>query len=228
MVLELLAEGVGKASEPAHAHPSAEILALYMAGANPLGIGASDAWDYLRAYHLSRRVPALAFHRGPVDLDELREVYAILKGVGDSRAVRREAIRGELEVARGRLPQPLNENVRAGLVAFANRDVQGQLAVGFHGHEGVAVAKGRIVARPHPLFLLPDEAPNLVGLDIPYRNVHELLAHQALRLLAREYQELQNRGVVNFGQALHAGHAIALQEHPQNHLRLLGGQVHAL
>ena len=55
-----------------------------MRGANAFRIGVPENCDHLRANHFSRTVAPLAFWIRAINFDELREVYAILKGVCDS------------------------------------------------------------------------------------------------------------------------------------------------
>ena len=68
-----------------------------MAGANASRIGLADAWDYLGRYYFSGRIATFAFRRGSVDFYQLCKVNAILKGIGYSRAIRSETVRGELK-----------------------------------------------------------------------------------------------------------------------------------
>jgi hypothetical protein len=58
------------------------------------------------------------------------------------RRIRPETISRELRRLRSRRqPQPLNENVRGGLVAFAKREVENQLRVALNRDERVGVPK---------------------------------------------------------------------------------------
>ena len=158
-------------------------------------------------------VAAFAFLRGAIDLDELREVAAVVQRVGDRGSVRREAIGGDLEtLARRRVAQAFDENVRGALIALAHGDVQNQLGMPLDRDEGVAVAKVLIVLGPDTLFLLADEAPKLVGFHVAHFDVADLLGHDALALLASEHQQLQNRAVVDVGNALDARNAVAFEQ----------------
>ena len=228
MVLELFAESVRQASEAADTHPHGKVLAFDVRSANAFGIGSPDAWDHLRTHHFSRRIPSLAFRRGAVDLDELGKIAAVVKGICDSRAVRREPIRGELKMSRSGLPETFNENVGAGLVTAANSDIQGQFAIGFDGDEGIAVAEARIIARAAAFLFLLDEAPDFVSLHVPDGDVRELPAHQLFALFTGQHEQLQNRRVVNFRQALNARHAVTFEQEPKNHFGFLDRQVHAV
>src|SRR5713226_5670609 len=102
-----------------------------MAGTNALGVGVADAWDYLGRDYFSGRVPALAFGSCAVHLDELREINTIFNGVGHSRAIRSKAVRSQLELPGSSQPQAFNKNVRAGLIAFADSEVEHQLGFAF-------------------------------------------------------------------------------------------------
>ena len=59
VVLDLLAEGIGQAGEPAHSHPHREVLALDVAGGDVLGIGTPKDHAALDPDALRRRIPAL-------------------------------------------------------------------------------------------------------------------------------------------------------------------------
>src|SRR5881394_2614940 len=75
-VFNLLAEGVGQAGEPAHAHPHREVLALDIAGRDVLRVWTAGDGVLLSSQAIGRRVARLgAARRVAVDLDELREVY---------------------------------------------------------------------------------------------------------------------------------------------------------
>jgi len=56
---------------------------------------------------------------GAVDLDQLREIYAVTKGRLDGRFVRNKSISGDLEFPACCIAQAFDENVGCRLVAFA-------------------------------------------------------------------------------------------------------------
>jgi len=78
------------------------------------------------------------FRAGTIDLDELREVHAIRRGIADRRAIGSKAIGRNLELASGCKPNALNEYVRAGLIAAAHDEVEHQLGVSLQSDERVA------------------------------------------------------------------------------------------
>jgi hypothetical protein len=195
VVLERFTEGIRESSESANAHADRKILSLDMRCADALGIGIADAWDHLRTHHLRRAVAPFAFRRRAVDLDELREVRAILQRVADRGAVRSEAVSGDLKPTRGCHPQAFDKNVRGALVAATDGNIQDQLGVRLHRDEGVAIAKRGIVARATAFFFLADERPNLVSLNIADGNPHQRFSENMLALLASD--QLQDRRVVN-------------------------------
>ena len=146
---------------------------------------------------------------------------------GDRGAIRRESVRGDLERRpRCRVTHAFNEYIRGALVALAHRDVEDQLGVPLDCHEHVAVAEILIVVRADALLLPTDEAPHFVAFDVAHFDVADFIGHDALALLASQHQQLEDRCVVNFGNAFDARYGVAFQQEPQNHLGLLDGQVH--
>jgi len=63
-VVELLAEGVGQAREPPHAHPHGQVCPFNVAGANLLLGGMTDDLAGFHGYYLSRRIAAPASDGG--------------------------------------------------------------------------------------------------------------------------------------------------------------------
>ncbi len=131
-------------------------------------------------------------------------------------------------IARRRMTDAFNEGVRGALIALAHRDVEHQLRVAFNRNERVAVAKVLIVLGPHTLLLLANETPKLVAFHVAHFDVADLLGHDAFALLARQHQQLENRSVMDVGNALHGRNAVAFEQELQNHFGLLDGQIHAV
>ncbi len=82
----------------------------------------------------------------------------------------------------------------------------------FDSHKAVRVSEVRIVIRLYHFFFLPNEAPNLVGLDIFHRNIDDFLCQQPFTLLASGHQELQDGCVVDAGQPLCRVHRASFQQ----------------
>jgi hypothetical protein len=158
------AESVRDPREPARAHADAQVGPFHNRGANALRIGNGPRlgpppyWK-LRAGNTDAHLP---WRRG--NLDEHGEVAAVPKGVRDRPAVRRESIGRNLELASRSVAQAFDENVRGGLVPLPHGDVQHQLAMALDCHEGVAVAKVRIIVGADAHLFLLDEAPDLIAL----------------------------------------------------------------
>jgi hypothetical protein len=168
------------------------------------------------------RVLRFAFLGCTVDFDELSELAAILQRVRDRGAVRHEAVRCDLKpLAGSRQPQTFDEGVRGVLIALPHGDAERQFGIALNCHKHVAVTKVRIVGGPDTLLFFLDETPQFVALNVLRRYVSDFLGHDALALLASEHQELQNRGVVNVRDQLHARHAVTFEQHSYNHLGLL-------
>jgi hypothetical protein len=230
VVLPLFTEAVGQPCEPAEAHPYGQVLPLHDRCADAFRIGLTHDWDYLDGSNLGGRVPRFAFACCAVDLDELREAgQPIMQRARDRGSVRREAVRGDLEGrVRRCVPDALHEDVGGRLVPLAKRDVENQLGVPLNRYERVGIAEVLIVVRPHALLLLAYEGPKLVALHVAHLDVADLRGHDPLTLLTGQDQELQDRGVVDAGNALDGGNAIAFEHERENHLGFLYGQVHAV
>ena len=112
VVLPLLAEAISQPGKSSRAHADAEVLAFHNRGADTFGVRLTHNWDYLHAGDFGGRIPAFAFTGSLVDLDEHREIAAVLKRVGNGRLVGSKAVRRNLEaIRRGRMAQPFDENV---------------------------------------------------------------------------------------------------------------------
>jgi hypothetical protein len=96
------------------------------------------------------------------------------------------------------------------------------------GNEHVAVAKVRIVLGTNAFLFFPDEAPNLVRFYVSYFDVAYFFGHDAFALLTNSHQQLQDRGVMNFGGAFDARNGVAFEQETENHFGLLDRQVHAV
>ena len=74
--------------KPACAHPHAEILTFHNRSANAFGVWATHNWDLRHGGDFGGRVPGFALNGSLVNLDELREVRAILECVFEWRSDR--------------------------------------------------------------------------------------------------------------------------------------------
>ena len=81
VVLKLLRESVGQASESPNLHPHGEVLTLNVRRANTFRIGGTHNWDHLRAHHFSRAIARFAFRECAVHFYQSREIHAVSKGV---------------------------------------------------------------------------------------------------------------------------------------------------
>src|SRR5258708_752002 len=108
----------------------------------------------------SAGLPSFAFLRCTVDLDEHCEVAAVTQSGCNRGTVRREAVRCDLETRRrSSQPQTFNENVRGGLIALAQRDIEHEFVIPFYRDEGVGIAKARIVFGANALIFAAHIAP---------------------------------------------------------------------
>jgi hypothetical protein len=121
-----------------------------------------------------------------------------------------------------------HENIRCGLVALTHRNIQNQFTVTLDCNKDVAVTEVLIVFGANALLFLTAVRPELVKLQIAYRNVADFFGHDALTFLACEYEQFQNRGVMHAGYALDARNRITFEQHRENQLGFLGRDVHAV
>jgi len=83
VVLPLLTESVRQPGEATNAHARAQIGPLDNRSADALRVGLAHDWDYLHGLHFGGTVAAFAVRRGPVHLDELCEIAAVVQRGGD-------------------------------------------------------------------------------------------------------------------------------------------------
>jgi hypothetical protein len=217
-VFPLFGKRIRQAGKAAHGHADREILAFHNRGADAFGIGLSDNWDHLRRCDFGGAVAAFVALRSAVDLDELREVCAIFKGVHDGRFVRRESVRRNLERIRsGSMTKSFNKDISRGLIAASQGEVENQLRIAFDGNKAVGVPYPFIVRFLYRLvaFLLADESPNFIALDIFHRNVHDQAPHQCVALLTGGNEDFHDRVDVEIGNALRAPQAVTFDQQPK-------------
>src|ERR1039458_7222045 len=124
MVLPLLAESICQPRQSPNLHPHREVLALDMRGANLRPVGIAENWFWSRLQNIWRGVPALAVLVLTIDLNQHSVIHAISQRVADSLDVGRKSIAADLKALRRcRVAQPLDEQVRRGLAAPAQREV---------------------------------------------------------------------------------------------------------
>ena len=225
-ILPLLRERIRQPREAAHLHSDGEILAFHMAGTDLRRIGVAHDWDLLRMRHVGRAVPALAFGILRVDFDQLREVAAVAECSRNRAAVGLESIGGDLEaLAAGRMAQTLDKGVRGGLSATAKGEVQNQLGVPLDSDEAVGIADAVIVRFKGGLiaFLLLNEGPDFVTLNVLHWDVDDQAAHEPFALLASFHQNAHEGIDVQIGNALRAPQTVSLDQEPEGqHDALLG------
>src|SRR4051794_317309 len=97
VVLDLLAECVGKAREPAHVHPHREILALHIGGADvlPIGLAFNPRLDGTRAFGWA--IAARRAGRIAIELDELGVIHGSAERALYGIQIRLETVRSELD-----------------------------------------------------------------------------------------------------------------------------------
>jgi hypothetical protein len=228
VVLPLLTEGVGQSCKSSRTHTDREILAFDMRRANAFGVGLPHDWDYLHGLHFCGAVASFPGNRGAVDLDAHGEVRAILKRVRDCGAIRGKSVSRDLKLAASGESLALDENIRRGLIALTEREVENELRVPLDSDKAVGVTVVRVVFRPDALLFFLNERPQFVTLNVLDGNVADFLPHDPFALLASEHQEFQDGRVVNLGQPLDTRNGVAFEQHPQNHFSLLDWQVHAV
>ena len=229
VVLPFFTEAIGKAREATKAHPQRQVAAFHNRSADALRVRTAHDWDYLHGLNFGGAVAAFAFARCAVHFDELGEVATVMQGGSDRGTVRPEAVRGDLEATvRRRMADAFHEAIRCGLVTLPHGDIEHQLGMPLDCNEGVAVAKVLIVLGPNALLFLADEAPHFIGFHVAYLDINDPRRHDPFAFLASKYQQLQNRAVVDSGNALHGRNAGAFEQQRENRFGAFNGKVHAV
>lgn len=121
VIRQLLAVRVRQPGQAANLHPKSLVAAFNVARANAGLFRLAKQRGFNRADYLRWRVTTGAFLRFTVDLDQCGVVDATPVEDGrDRRPVRRESVRGQLEVALGSEEKIVGENRRVGRRPFAN------------------------------------------------------------------------------------------------------------
>ena len=194
-VFPLLGEGVRLPGQTAHGYSDCEVLAFYVARANLRGIGIAHDWDLLRVGDFRRAVPALAFGVGRVDLDELREVATVAESGCNRAQVGLEAIGADLEALRGGGgAKALNEGVGGGLRATAKSEVENEFSISLDGYEAVGVTDAVVARFERCLvsFLLLNEGPDFIALNVTHGNIHDQFAREFFTFLAARTKSFIN------------------------------------
>src|SRR4029077_5709950 len=77
-------------------------------------------------------------------------------------------------------------------------------------------------------LLLANERPQLITLHVSDFYVTDLLRHDALAFLASNNKQCENRGVMDFRDALHARNAVPFEQEPKDHFDFLDGHIHTI
>ena len=190
-----------------------------MGSANPLFVGVSHDWDFLRTDDFGGAVPALAVFGLAVNFDVLRIVATVTKRGGDCRNVGAEAVGRDLEPLAGFrcVADAFDEGIGGLLISPSHREVDHQLVMAFNRHECVYIARALIVLLCGRFVAFLDRyvTPNFVELKIRNRDINQQTAHELFALLARRYQEPQNRVPMQAGKPLGRPDAVSFQEHPK-------------
>lgn len=214
-VVPLLAETVRESRKAAHLSTDSKVLAFHNRRADAARIRATHNWDHLRIDDFGGTVAPFAFARCAVHFDELGEIAAVMQCGGDRGTIRLETVRGHLEVLMsGRMAQAFNENIRGGLIATAQREVENELGIAFDGDKTVGVTDAAIVRFLGTLvaFLLLDESPNLIALDILHRDIHDQTAHNGSALFASQHQQIHDGVAIQIGDAFGAADGVAFDQ----------------
>jgi hypothetical protein len=181
-------------------------------------------------YYVSRRVPLLAFARSRIDLYQLREVNAMGERGIDGPDLGRKAIGAQLEcLARSNgIAKSLNEGVRGLLVATPQSEVQNKLAVTLDGDECVGIPDAVAVRFVWPLvgFLLLNETPDFIALNIRHPDIANLLTHDPLAVLASEHQHREHGLWLHIAEPRRTANGVSFHKAIQDHAHLLLGEPH--
>ena len=173
MILDLFTEGVRQASEAPVLHSQVKILALHIAGADMLRIWRTKQRFFFDAKTLRGAVRPCSDRIGPENLNQLRVVDIIGKGINHGIQVHLVAVRGELHAIRQASGHVLKEIGRKPRISPTYRPTDNQLRLCFDGNKRPDIASDTLRGdlRRHVLLLAADEAPNLINLNSLGRNV---------------------------------------------------------
>jgi hypothetical protein len=116
-----------------------------------------------------------------------------------------------------RVADAFNECIGGLLIALSHCEVHNQLVMAFNRHEGVYIAGAIVILLSRRLVAFPDRyvTPDFIELKIRNRDINQQTAHELFALLARRYQEPQNRVPMQAGKPLGRPDAVSFQEHPK-------------
>jgi hypothetical protein len=229
-VFPLLAEPIRQTGQPPHAHPHCEILSLDMRCTNLFVVWVPVDWRGDRLGQTRRTVaPSVFGNVQGVNLDELRiiDTLALMpEHVSYGGRISVESIRCQLEFLRrvGSARELLHEARGAAKGALAELMGQHQFGGPIYGDEAPSIADVSEVrfATMDVMFLLEDESPNLIALNVGRWNVVNRCGEYGLAMLTSGDEHLQDRAMMQSRNAGGAANAGAFTDEPDGQQAVVG------
>jgi hypothetical protein len=168
VVVNLFAEAVRQASEPAHVHSHGEILSFYVTGTHVLWIGVTDDFHAFGSQTLRGAVALLSLRIVAEDLNQLREVNGVAECIRNSSEIHLVPIRRQLDSVRQPACNILKKIRRTPRVPPTYEPTNHQVGIGVNRRERpniTRVASAFPNLRSHIFGLGIAETPNLIDLD---------------------------------------------------------------
>jgi hypothetical protein len=182
VVVDLLGESIGQASEPAHLHSHVQVLPFHVGRRNMNRIGCANHYRFGDAKDCSWAVALLRLGTRSVNLDQLCVVYLFAKRIRDGFEVHLVAVRVQLDSIRQSTRYILKELRGATGIAPAEKPADNELRICVNRCESPNVSSVPDLL-PHLcrgiLLFGITERPNLIDLDALGRNV----PHNAIMVL---------------------------------------------
>jgi hypothetical protein len=193
-----------------------------MACANAVFVRIAEPWssDYVR-YRSARVTPIVL--RFAIDFDQRREIDPVAQNRRNGGPVWREAVCGQLKPSSRCMVKIVGEIGRVGRGPFADVPSQDHLRMPFKSRETPHVAKAFLSLETQTgFFFHPDEAPNLVTLNVVHLDILDFLFHERSALFACLNHVADDRIAVNAKRAFQGADGITFQEQAENGKHLLG------
>jgi hypothetical protein len=227
-VVQLLAEGVGQAREPADCHPHSQVLPLNMRSAHVFGIGVSLANLGYNLHDWLWGVPpgCIVLAVIAVQLYDLTEVHIRPKVLFNSIDVKPESVSRELDAIRHTVRQIANKGIRSSSAALAHCERGNQLRLGIDGYENPRIPKfGGIVFADVTLFLA-NEGPDFIALDVLAVQIAHPLVHQFKARLAGQNEQPHDRVTMQTRNPLRSADTGSFDEQLHGEQPLIFGHDH--
>lgn len=215
VILPLLAMAVRQSREAANLHSQREVASLDVARANADGFRFAHDRGFDDANNLRRRVSTRAFFVWlAIHLNQGSEVNAApAKDGRDDAAIRREAVRGQLESASRGVIQVVREDRRIGRRALPDVECQNQFRVALKRRETPRIAQAAldVMLVNASLLFAVHESPDFVTLNVGDGDVTNRLFEKLFATLARVHHRRNDRVAMDAHETLNGADRIAFK-----------------